>query len=151
MVYQSVKLRRMKTSEDIEAAKWKVQSAKQRFLDETGEDWREDLFMKRRLSSLKTGTAWSQHKKLVFDALKSQIAQVRMMKTRRAGKSDILEAEKRLEKLKKIFWEDTEIGEWSKVRVEGPTVLTKNAVIGNQMGVETKELLKQYKKEQVIR
>ena len=69
------------------------------------------------------------------------------------GFSKTFNSEKRLESLKKIWWEDTEI-EWINVSLDGPdgpTVLTKNAVDGNQMGLETKELLKQYKREGTIR
>ena len=94
-----------------------------------------------------TDTAWSQHKHLVFAAMKSQITQVRMKNRMKAD--DIEEAEKRLKNLKKMWWEDMET-EWSKVRVGGPTVLTKNSVTGPQMDVETKELLKHYVEEGII-
>ena len=61
----------------------------------------------------------------------------------RADKPDITETKKRLENLKKMWWEDTE-EEWSKIKLDGPTVLTRNAVSGNEMDLETKALLKRY-------
>ena len=72
-----------------------------------------------------------------------------MMKTKRAGKSAIEEAETKLENLKKMWWEDTE-SEWSHIREEGLAVFTKNSVIGDEMGLEMKELLKQCKEQQII-
>ena len=90
-----------------------------------------------------------QYVPLVFGAMKSQLARVRMMKTVRADKSAIEEAEKRLENLKMMWLEDTE-DEWSNIREEGPAVLTKNAIKGPEMDIETKELLKNYKEQGLI-
>ena len=72
-----------------------------------------------------------------------------MMKTVRVDKSAIEEAEKRLENLKMMWLEDTE-DEWSNIREEGPAVLTKNAIKGPEMDIETKELLKNYKEQGLI-
>ena len=88
-------------------------------------------------------TAWEDHKKLLFDVIKTQRAQVRMMKIQKAGKSAVEEAEKRLDNLKQMWREDLE-KEWSNVTLDGPTVLTTNVTRESEMEVEIKELVKQY-------
>ena len=92
---------------------------------------------------------WNKHRSILVSTIKSQIARVRTTKAKRLDNSAVEEAETWLEKLKKMLWEDAK-EEWSKIRVDGPTVLTKNPVCGPEMDVETKELLKHYLKEGII-
>ena len=79
-----------------------------------------------------------------------QSARVRKLKTNRAGKSRIAEAERRLESLKAEFLADTE-REWSDVRDEGPILLTSNAVRGNEVRLELKQRLLELRRQNIIR
>ena len=75
---------------------------------------------------------------------------VRRLRTDRAGKSLIAEAERRLEALKAKFRADTG-KEWSDVREEGPVLLTSNVVRGNEITPELTDAVKQLKRKEAIR
>ena len=79
-----------------------------------------------------------------------QSARVRKLKTNRAGKSRIAEAERRLESLKAEFLADTE-RERSDVREEGPILLTSNAVKGSEVLPELKAMTKDLRRENIVR
>ena len=79
-----------------------------------------------------------------------QSARVRKLKTNRAGKSRIAEAERRLKSLKAEFLADT-WREWSDVREEGPILLTSNAVKGSEVLPELKEMTKDLRRENIVR
>ena len=87
---------------------------------------------------------------LLSKVIISQSARVRKLKTNRAGKSRIAEAERRLESLKAEYLADTG-REWSDVREEGPILLTSNAVKGSEVLPELKEMTKDLRKRNVVR
>ena len=78
-----------------------------------------------------------------------QGALVRRLRTDRAGKSVIAEAERRLTSLKAEYLADTG-AEWSEVRGEGPIFLTTNAVMGNEIIPELGETVKQLRAENIL-
>ena len=94
--------------------------------------------------------SYNEHCSLLRNAITTQIARVRMMETKRSDNSAIAGAEARLGNLKGFFLEDTG-SEWSNIRLEGPTVLTRNEVKGDEMDTETKEILKHYRRQNVLR
>ena len=87
---------------------------------------------------------------LLSKVIITQSARVRKLKTNRAGKSRIAEAERRLESLKAEYLADTG-REWSDVREEGPILLTSNAVKGSEVLPELKEMTKDLRRENIVR
>ena len=87
---------------------------------------------------------------LLSKVIISQSARVRKLKTNRAGKSRIAEAERRLESLKAEFLADTG-REWSDMREEGPVLLTTNQVRGSEVLPELKEMTKDLRRENIVR
>ena len=87
---------------------------------------------------------------LLSKVIITQSARVRKLKTNRAGKSRIAEAERRLKSLKAEYLADTE-REWSDVREEGPILLTSNAVKGSEVLPELKEMTKDLRRENIVR
>ena len=87
---------------------------------------------------------------LLSKAIIPQFARVRKLKTNRAGKSRIAEAERRLESLKAEFLADTG-REWSDVREEGPVLLTTNKVRGSEALPELQAMTKDLRRENIVR
>ena len=91
-----------------------------------------------------------QLRSLLREAILAQVSLVKELRSDRAGKSLIAEAERRLEQLKAEFLTDTG-AEWSDVRAEGPVLLTTNKVRGTEALAELKLELKQLTRDNVLR
>ena len=87
---------------------------------------------------------------LLRSVILAQVSLVKELRSDRAGKSLIAEAERRLEQLKAEFLTDTG-AEWSDVRAEGPVLLTTNKVRGTEALAELKLELKQLTRDNVLR
>ena len=87
---------------------------------------------------------------LLSEAILAQVSLVKELRSDRAGKSLIAEAERRLEQLKAEFLTDTG-AEWSDVRAEGPVLLTTNKVRGTEALSELTLELKQLTRDNVLR
>ena len=87
---------------------------------------------------------------LLSKAIIPQFDRVRKLRTNRAGKSRIIEAERRLETLKAEFLADTG-REWSDVREEGPVLLTTNKVRGSEALPELQAMTKDLRRENIVR
>ena len=92
----------------------------------------------------------AQLRSLLSEAILAQVSLVKELRSDRAGKSLIAEAERRLEELKAEFLTDTG-AEWSDVRAEGPVLLTTNKVRGTEALAELKLELKQLTRDNVLR
>ena len=79
---------------------------------------------------------------LLSEAILAQLSLVMELRSDRAWKSVIVEAERRLEELKAEFLADTG-KEWSDMRAEGPVLLTTNQVRGSEVLPELKLEIKQ--------
>ena len=90
-------------------------------------------------------TCYYELYRLYHDAIINQGAQVRKL-----GPIKAAEAVERLESLKADYKADTG-SEWSEVKEEGPIILTRNSVYGNEIGPELKETLKQLRRDNAIR
>ena len=91
-----------------------------------------------------------QLRSLLSEAILAQVSLVKELRSDRAGKSLIAEAERRLEQLKVEFLTDTG-AEWSDVRAEGPVLLTTNKVRGSEALSELTLELKQLTRDNVLR
>ena len=91
-----------------------------------------------------------QLRSLLSEAILAQLSLVMELRSDRAWKSVIAEAERRLEELKAEFLADTG-SEWSDVRKEGPVLLTTNKVRGQEVLPEFREMVKQLRRENIIR
>ena len=89
---------------------------------------------------------YSLHEK----ALRYQIVFVRSMKTYRTSRTELEAAEERLKALKAEYLSDTGT-EWSDVREEGPIILTRNAVNGDEISPELSDIVKQLKRDEAMR
>ena len=78
---------------------------------------------------------------LLSEEILAQLSLVMELRSDRAWKSVIAEAERRLEELKAEFLADTG-KEWSDMRAEGPVLLTTNEVRGSEVRPELKLELK---------
>ena len=87
---------------------------------------------------------------LLSEAILAQLSLVMELRSDRAWKSVIAEAERRLEELKAEFLTDTG-KEWSDMRAEGPVLLTTNEVRGSEVRPELQLKLKQLTGENVLR
>ena len=87
---------------------------------------------------------------LLSEIILAQLSLLMELRSIRADKSVIAEAERRLTALKAEFLADTG-GEWSDVREEGPVLLTTNQVRGSEVLPELKLQLKQLRRKNVLR
>ena len=87
---------------------------------------------------------------LLSEAILAQLSLAMELRSDRAWKSVIAEAERRLEELKAEFLTDTG-KEWSDMRAEGPVLLTTNEVRGSEVRPELKLELKQLTRGNVLR
>ena len=94
--------------------------------------------------------AVSKLRSLLSELILSQLSLLMELRSIRAEKSVIAEAERRLTALKAEFLADTG-GEWSDVREEGPVLLTTNQVRGSEVLPELKLQLKQLRRKNVLR
>ena len=94
--------------------------------------------------------AVSKLRSLLSELILAQLSLLMELRSIRADKSVIAEAERRLTALKAEFLADTG-GEWSDVREEGPVLLTTNQVRGSDVLPELKLKLKQLRRENVLR
>ena len=94
--------------------------------------------------------AVSKLRSLLSELILSQLSLLMELRSIRADKSVIAEAERRLTALKAEFLADTG-GEWSDVREEGPVLLTTNQVRGSEVLPELKLQLKQLRRKNVLR
>ena len=78
---------------------------------------------------------------MLREAILEKGARVRRLRSDRAGKAVIAEAERRLETLKAEFLADTG-REWSDLREEGPVLLTTNVVRGSEALPELEAMTK---------
>ena len=92
----------------------------------------------------------AQLRSLLSEDILAQVSLVKELRSDRAGKSLIAEAERRLEQLKAEFLTDTG-AEWSDVRAEGPVLLTTNKVRGSEALPELTLELKQLTRDNVLR
>ena len=92
----------------------------------------------------------AQLRSLLSEDILAQVSLVKELRSDRAGKSLIAEAERRLEQLKAEFLTDTG-AEWSDVRAEGPVLLTTNKVRGSEALSELTLELKQLTRDNVLR
>ena len=95
-------------------------------------------------------TAVSKLRSLLSELILAQLSLLMELRSIRADKSVIAEAERRLTALKAEFLADTG-GEWSDVREEGPVLLTTNQVRGSEVLPELKLQLKQLRRKNVLR
>ena len=94
--------------------------------------------------------AVSKLRSLLSELILAQLSLLMELRSIRADKSVIAEAERRLTALKAEFLADTG-GEWSDVREEGPVLLTTNQVRGSEVLPELKLQLKQLRRKNVLR
>ena len=94
--------------------------------------------------------AVSKLRSLLSERILAQLSLLMELRSIRADKSVIAEAERRLTALKAEFLADTG-GEWSDVREEGPVLLTTNQVRGSEVLPELKLQLKQLRRKNVLR
>ena len=94
--------------------------------------------------------AVSKLRSLLSELILSQLSLLMELRSIRADKSVIAEAERRLTALKAEFLADTG-EEWSDVREEGPVLLTTNQVRGSEVLPELKLQLKQLRRKNVLR
>ena len=87
---------------------------------------------------------------LLSEIILAQLSLLMELRSIRADKSVIAEAERRLTALKAEFLADTG-EEWSDVREEGPVLLTTNQVRGSEVLPELKLQLKQLRRKNVLR
>ena len=87
---------------------------------------------------------------LLSELILAQLSLLMELRSIRADKSVIAEAERRLTALKAEFLADTG-EEWSDVREEGPVLLTTNQVRGSEVLPELKLQLKQLRRKNVLR
>ena len=87
---------------------------------------------------------------LLSELILAQLSLLMELRSIRADKSVIAEAERRLTALKAEFLADTG-EEWSDVREEGPVLLTTNQVRGPEVLPELKLQLKQLRRKNVLR
>ena len=90
--------------------------------------------------------AVSRTEKELWEAILDKIARVRRLKR----KPEIEEATRELVSLKEEF-KRVARREWSDVREEGPILLTTNKVRGREVLPELREMLKQLRRENIIR
>ena len=95
-------------------------------------------------------TAVSKLRSLLSELILAQLSLLMELRSIRADKSVIAEAERRLTALKAEFLADTG-EEWSDVREEGPVLLTTNQVRGSEVLPELKLQLKQLRRKNVLR
>ena len=94
--------------------------------------------------------AVSKLRLLLSELILAQLSLLMELRSIRADKSVIAEAERRLTALKAEFLADTG-EEWSDVREEGPVLLTTNQVRGSEVLPELKLQLKQLRRKNVLR
>ena len=94
--------------------------------------------------------AVSKLRSLLSELILAQLSLLMELRSIRADKSVIAEAERRLTALKAEFLADTG-EEWSDVREEGPVLLTTNQVRGSEVLPELKLQLKQLRRKNVLR
>ena len=87
---------------------------------------------------------------LLSEAILAQLSLVMELRSDRAWKSVIAEAERRLEELKAEFLTDTG-KEWSDMRAEGPVLLTTNEVRGSEALPELQAMTKDLRRENIVR
>ena len=87
---------------------------------------------------------------LLSEAILAQLSLVMELRSDRAWKSVIAEAERRLEELKAEFLADTG-KEWSDMRAEGPVLLTTNKVRGSEALPELQAMTKDLRRENIVR
>ena len=85
-----------------------------------------------------------------YVAIVYQGRRVRLMRTERSPRTELEEAEERLKALKAEYLSDTGT-EWSDVREEGPIILTRNAVNGDEISPELSDIVKQLKRDEAMR
>ena len=98
----------------------------------------------------KFSSTLSQLYRLYYAAITHQARRVRSLCKVRTSRSELEEAEERLKALKAEYLSDTG-EEWSDVREEGPIILTRNAVRGEEMSSELTDIVKQLKSDGVMR
>ena len=94
--------------------------------------------------------AVSKLRSLLSELILAQLSLLMELRSIRADKSVIAEAERRLTALKAEFLADTG-EEWSDVREEGPIILTKNVVKGMEISPELTDIVKQMKRDNTMR
>ena len=75
---------------------------------------------------------------------------MRSLRTERISQTVLERAEERLKALKADYLSDTG-EEWSDVREEGPIILTKNLVRGNEISPELTDIVRHLKSEKTMR
>ena len=83
-------------------------------------------------------------------AITQQGGRVRSLRTERISQTVLERAEERLKALKADYLSDTG-EEWSDVREEGPIILTKNLVRGNEISPELSDIVRHLKSEKTMR